>query len=91
VYGAPERNPGFWRNLSAVNFLDRATEPILIQHGTADESCPIAWSRETLVALKKAGKVATMYTYPGEHHAFGPAWPTSMARTVSFLNKRLRK
>jgi dipeptidyl aminopeptidase/acylaminoacyl peptidase len=91
AYGAPERNPGFWRNLSAVNFFDRVTEPILIQHGTADESCPIAWSRETLAALKKAGKDATMYTYPGEHHAFGPAWPTSMARTVAFLNQRLKK
>jgi dipeptidyl aminopeptidase/acylaminoacyl peptidase len=91
AYGAPERNPGFWRNLSAVNFFDRVTEPILIQHGTADESCPIAWSRETLAALKKAGKDATMYTYPGEHHAFGPAWPTSMARTVAFLDQRLKK
>jgi dipeptidyl aminopeptidase/acylaminoacyl peptidase len=91
AYGAPERNPGFWRNLSAVNFFDRVTEPILIQHGTADESCPIAWSRETLAALKKAGKDATMYTYPGEHHAFGPAWSTSMARTVSFLDQRLKK
>jgi dipeptidyl aminopeptidase/acylaminoacyl peptidase len=91
AYGAPERNPGFWRNLSAVNFFDRVTEPILIQHGTADESCPIAWSRKTLAALKKAGKDATMYTYPGEHHAFGPAWPTSMARTVAFLDQRLKK
>jgi uncharacterized protein len=91
AYGAPERNPGFWRNLSAVNFFDRVTEPILIQHGTADESCPIAWSRETLAALKKAGKDATMYTYPGEHHAFGPDWPTSMARTVAFLDQRLKK
>jgi dipeptidyl aminopeptidase/acylaminoacyl peptidase len=90
AYGAPERNPGFWRNLSAVNFFDRVTEPILIQHGTADESCPIAWSRESLAALKKAGKNATMYTYPGEHHAFGPAWPTSMARTVAFLDQRLK-
>jgi dipeptidyl aminopeptidase/acylaminoacyl peptidase len=90
AYGAPERNPGFWRNLSAVNFFDRVTEPILIQHGTADESCPIAWSRETLAALEKAGKDATMYTYPGEHHPFGPAWSTSMARTVTFLDQRLK-
>jgi len=91
AYGAPERNPGFWRNLSAVNFFDRVTEPILIHHGTADESCPIAWSRETLAALKKAGKNATMYTYPGEQHAFGPAWSTSMARSVTFLDQRLKK
>lgn len=89
TYGAPERNPAFWRNLSAVNFFERVTEPILIQHGTADESCPIAWSRETLAALRQAGKNATMYTYPGEHHAFGPAWPLSMRRTVAFLRQHL--
>jgi dipeptidyl aminopeptidase/acylaminoacyl peptidase len=70
-----------------VNFFDRVTEPVLINHGASDSTCPIAWSRETLAALKAAGKNATMYTYPGEEHAFGPAWPTSMARTVTFLKQ----
>ncbi|ADB33653.1 peptidase S9 prolyl oligopeptidase active site domain protein [Kribbella flavida DSM 17836] len=87
TYGEPTRNPAFWRNLSAVNFFDRVTEPVLIHHGTADSTCPIAWSTETLNALKKAGKTATLYTYPSEEHAFGPAWPTSMARTVAFLKQ----
>ena len=59
-----------------MNFFDRVTEPLLIHHGESDSTCPIAWSRETLAALKAAGKDATMYTYPGEEHAFGPAWPT---------------
>lgn len=89
-YGAPERNPGFWANLSAVNFFDRVTEPILIHHGTADETCPIAWSRETVAALQRAGKQVTFDTYPGEHHAFGPQWPLSMRRTVTFLDARLK-
>jgi dipeptidyl aminopeptidase/acylaminoacyl peptidase len=89
-YGAPEQNPGFWRNLSAVNFFDRIAEPIIIHHGTDDESCPIAWSRETLAALKRAGKTAAMYTYPGEQHAFGPDWPLSMRRTTAFLDPILQ-
>jgi dipeptidyl aminopeptidase/acylaminoacyl peptidase len=87
TYGEPSRNPAFWRNLSAANFFDRVTEPLLIHHGGSDSTCPIAWSRETLAALKAVGKDATMYTYPGEEHAFGPAWPTSMARTVTFLKQ----
>jgi dipeptidyl aminopeptidase/acylaminoacyl peptidase len=89
-YGAPDRNPAFWRNLSAVNFFDQVTEPLLIHHGTADESCPIAWSSETVAALQKAGKDVTFRTYAGEHHAFGPDWPLSMRRTVAFLDARLR-
>ena len=87
AYGEPARNPAFWRNVSAINFFDRVTEPVLIHHGESDSTCPIAWSREALAALKAAGKTASMYTYPGEEHAFGPAWPTSMARTVAFLKQ----
>jgi uncharacterized protein len=89
-YGSPEANPGFWRNLSAVNFFDRVTDPLLIQHGTNDESCPIQWSRTTLAALQKAGKNATMYTYPGEQHAFGPDWTLSIRRSVAFFQRHLR-
>ncbi|WP_238151626.1 alpha/beta hydrolase family protein [Kribbella sindirgiensis] len=87
TYGEPAANPSFWRNVSAVNFFGRVTEPVLIHHGESDSTCPIAWSRETLAALKAAGKDATLFTYPGEEHAFGPAWPTSMARTVGFLKQ----
>jgi dipeptidyl aminopeptidase/acylaminoacyl peptidase len=88
TYGEPSRNPQFWHNVSPVNFFDRVTEPVLIHHGASDSTCPIAWSRTTLAALKSAGKTASMYTYPGEEHAFGPAWPTSMARTVAFLKQQ---
>ncbi|TDD14668.1 alpha/beta fold hydrolase [Kribbella turkmenica] len=87
AYGEPARNPAFWRNVSAINFFDRVTEPVLIHHGESDSTCPIAWSREAVAALKAADKDATLYTYPGEEHAFGPAWPTSMARTVTFLEQ----
>jgi len=88
-YGAPERNPAFWRNVSAVNFFDRLTEPILVHHGTADESCPIEWSRTTVAALQRRNRDAQLVTYEGEAHAFGPAWPTSMRRTVAFFDKHL--
>jgi dipeptidyl aminopeptidase/acylaminoacyl peptidase len=89
-YGAPERNPAFWRNVSAVNFFDRVTEPILVHHGTADESCPIQWSRTTVASLQRFGRDAQLFTYKGEAHAFGPAWPTSMRRTVAFFDEHLR-
>jgi dipeptidyl aminopeptidase/acylaminoacyl peptidase len=89
-YGSPERNPQFWRNVSPVTFFDRITEPILIHHGTDDESCPIRWSRRTQAALEKAGKDSTLYVYEGEHHAFIPQWPLSMRRTVAFFDRELK-
>jgi uncharacterized protein len=89
-YGSPERNPQFWRNVSPVTFFDRITEPILIHHGTDDESCPIRWSRRTQAALERAGKNSTLYVYEGEHHAFVPQWPLSMRRTVAFFDRELK-
>jgi dipeptidyl aminopeptidase/acylaminoacyl peptidase len=89
-YGSPERNPAFWRNVSPVTFFDRVTEPLLIHHGTADQSCPIEWSHQTLEALQRLDKDARLFTYDGEPHAFGAAWPTSMRRTVDFFDRHLR-
>jgi dipeptidyl aminopeptidase/acylaminoacyl peptidase len=89
-YGSPEGNPAFWRNVSPVNFFVRVSEPLLIHHGTADESCPISWSRETLAVLERLDKDAKLFVYDGEPHAFGAAWPTSMQRTVAFFDKHLR-
>lgn len=89
-YGSPERNRQFWRDVSPRTFFDRITEPILIHHGTDDESCPIRWSRQTLAALDAAGKDATLRVYEGEHHAFIPEWPLSMRRTVAFFDRELK-
>jgi dipeptidyl aminopeptidase/acylaminoacyl peptidase len=89
-HGSPEAKPEFWQGVSARTYFDRVSEPVLIHHGTNDESCPIGWSRETLAALKAAGKDAQLVTYAGEQHAFGPQWPTSMRRTVAFFAQHLR-
>ena len=89
-YGTPEQDPAFYRGLSARSYFDRITEPVLIHHGTDDESCPIRWSRTTQRLLLRAGVDSRLEVYPGEHHAFGPQWPSSMERTVRFLRRHLR-
>ena len=91
AYGSPERSPAFWRNVSAVNFFDRVTEPVLVHHGTADDTCPIAWSRDTVDALQEAGKNARLLTYDGEEHAFIADWPASMERTTAFFDRHLER
>ena len=88
-YGDPRVNRRFWREVSPRTYFDRITEPVLIHHGTADESCPIRWSRTTLRAMRQAGVDARMLTYPGEPHAFIADWPLSMRRTVAFFREQL--
>ena len=68
--GTPEESPETWALTSPRTYFDRVTDPILIHHGTADESCPIEWSRETVAALKQAGKKVTYYVYEGQRHTF---------------------
>lgn len=88
-YGAPEDSRRFWRQVSPRTYFDRVSEPLLIHHGTADESCPVRWSRATYRALKRAGADARLEIYPGEPHAFEAAWPDSMRLTVRFFDRHL--
>ncbi|MDP3968617.1 MAG: alpha/beta fold hydrolase [Nocardioides sp.] len=88
-FGPPARAPRAWAALSARTYADRITEPLLIHHGTLDDSCPIAWSRATQRAFTRAGVDSRLLVYEGEQHAFGPQWNLSMRRTVRFLRTRL--
>jgi dipeptidyl aminopeptidase/acylaminoacyl peptidase len=88
-YGSPRGNPDFWQGISARTYFDQITEPVLIHHGTSDDSCPIRWSYETHRLMERAGVDATLEVYEGEEHAFGPQFFASMERTDRFLDKHL--
>jgi dipeptidyl aminopeptidase/acylaminoacyl peptidase len=91
-YGLPDDNPKFWLGASARPYLGRVTEPLLMHHGTEDDSCPIAWSRSTTQTLKAAGKDVTLLTYQGQGHRMeGAAFARSIDRTADFFAERLKK
>jgi dipeptidyl aminopeptidase/acylaminoacyl peptidase len=89
AYGDPDDEPEFWRQRSARTFFDRITEPVLIHHGTADDTCPLEWSHETLDALEAAGVDAELIEWDGEPHAFEAAWVESIERTAEFFEAHL--
>jgi dienelactone hydrolase len=88
--GSPQEAPRAYRELSARTFFDRVESPVLIHHGTADDTCPLWWSRETHRLLTRAGADSRLELYDGEGHAFGPQFPASMRATVAFLRRHLR-
>lgn len=87
--GAPEQAPERWADVSPRTFFDRVRDPLMIHHGTRDESCPIEWSDETVAALKGAGAAVAYHVYPGERHTFTGQWPLSIRRTAAFLDRYL--
>ncbi len=89
-FGLPDKNPEFWKGVSAINYFDKATEPLLILHGTADDTCDIAWSEAAAKALQDAGKQVEFIQYEGEGHAFSPRWEDSMKETIRFFETHLK-
>jgi dipeptidyl aminopeptidase/acylaminoacyl peptidase len=89
TYGLPDESPEFWRAASPRPYFGRVTEPLLVHHGTRDDTCPIRWSEATVKALRAAGKDVTFIKYRGEGHTFGRQWQRSIERTVAFFDKNL--
>ncbi|HZJ04234.1 MAG TPA: alpha/beta fold hydrolase [Nocardioidaceae bacterium] len=90
TYGLPRQSPRFWRAASPRPYFDRVTAPVLLHHGTLDDSCPISWSQDTLGALQDADKRAQLVTYEGEGHTMYAQWQRSMQRTTTFFDRHLR-
>lgn len=89
-YGKPEASPDFWDDISAKSFYDRIKTPILLHHGTADDSVPIAWSDRFNEGLKAENKAVDYRVYPGQPHEFTSDWLAVMQSTVEFFNKNLK-
>ncbi|MDI1289677.1 MAG: alpha/beta fold hydrolase [bacterium] len=88
-YGTPEGNPAAWARMSSRSYFSRVTEPVLMIHGTRDESCDIEWARATRDALKAAGKDVRLVEYRGAgHYMYGP-WQDSITQVDRFLRKHL--
>ena len=89
TYGLPDDSPEFWRAASPRPYFNRVSEPLLVHHGTVDDTCPIRWSEATVKALRAAGKDVTFVKYRGEGHTFERQWRRSIERTAAFFDKRL--
>jgi len=88
-YGSPDANSEFWKNLSAINFLDRVKAPIALHHAVTDKSCNIKWSDRLVKELKEKKKKAFYYRYPKGEHEFISNWPIFMQRSKEFFKKYL--
>jgi arylsulfatase A len=80
------------RLLSPVTHLDRDSAPMLLMHGNADKTVPIAQSQEMLERCKKAGVPAEMVTIDGAPHGFWnmPQWSAeTIEKSARFFHAML--
>jgi len=71
VASAPRFDRQRARELSPLQYVEKATTPTLFMQGKDDERCPKCQSEELFVSLYRAGDTpAEMVLYPGETHGF---------------------
>lgn len=77
--------------LSQRNYLEYITTPILLQHGTDDESVPYFWSTDLEAAFKKAGTKYTFLTYQDEDHNFSRGrFMEVLRKDVEFFKQHMK-
>jgi len=62
TYGLQDKSLQIWRAASPQRYFDRITEPVLVHHGTQEDTRPIRWSEATVKALYAADKDVTLVT-----------------------------
>lgn len=83
--GTPEENPQLWADVSPRTFVERATAPVLIVQGTADDVVDPSWAAATADSWHAAGGTLDLVEIDGADHAFDPHWDEAMAAIGAFL------
>jgi fermentation-respiration switch protein FrsA (DUF1100 family) len=89
-YGTPDQNPQFWDSISATSYLPDLSGPLQLDHGTADEEVPLAFSEKLAQEVQDAGGTVELYTYDGDNHNISKWFSLAMDRTVEFFDRYLK-
>jgi dipeptidyl aminopeptidase/acylaminoacyl peptidase len=70
---------------SPFSYLDRIQVPILLQHGTADESVPYEWSEDFAEKMKEAELQFEFKSYLGHDHNISQSFYSAMDADIEFF------
>ncbi len=77
--------------ISPINYLDRISAAVSINHGEADPLVPLAWSVDLYHRLQALNKQVEFNSYPGEGHVFtGEGNDLFEQSMISFFDRTLR-
>jgi dipeptidyl aminopeptidase/acylaminoacyl peptidase len=83
--GNPATQPAFWKDLDPATFAGRATEPVLLIQGGADEVLDPSWAADSVKAWKAGGGRIRLAMFPGADHNLDSAMDAVMRQTIAFL------
>lgn len=89
--GTIEDNPQFWADVDATTFASRATAPLLIVQGSADDVVVPDWARQTATAFGAAGSDVELEMVPGADHLLDPKGDEAWALVLAFLAETLTR
>lgn len=89
VHGTYEDDPAHWDDLASATFADRATAPLLVVYGTADDPVYATWQEHTIADFQAAGTDITLVTVDGGNHRLDPHWDAVFPQLLGFLDAAL--
>lgn len=81
-----------WPDFSPISNINLVETPIILHHGTEDESCPFLWSLQLAAVLDTFEKEYVFYRYEGDDHNFARGnFYTVLARDVAYFRGYMKK
>jgi uncharacterized membrane protein/pimeloyl-ACP methyl ester carboxylesterase/uncharacterized membrane protein YbhN (UPF0104 family) len=87
IMGEPRENSLIWQSVSPLRYLSIINIPVLLQHGTADQTVPYEWSIELSNNLNKLSKKSNLITYSNNDHNLSLSHSTALNDSASFFNQ----
>lgn len=88
---SPEQNPAAYARVSPITSVGNVSAPVLLHHGTADQTVAASISEDLAQALRDAGKDVTLHLYAdGGHTLRGQQERLYLQRTLEFFRLHMR-
>lgn len=78
------------KTVSTWENINRLKVPVIIHHGTNDESVPYSWGVELDKKFVSEGVVSKLYTYENDNHDIASNWSRALNRDIEFFRGNIK-
>lgn len=89
-FGEGEEARKVYDKISPIMYFENVSAPVQFHHASTDKEVPIKFSEKMFDTLKRYGKIAEFFVYPGEKHEFIDSWSVAARRSLAFFDKYVK-